>query len=179
MVKANLNFKRAVMDKIIGGTKLATCFQCGKCNDVCPVSARWGSRYNPRDLVLFSSLGYQDALVAAVKRDPFVLWGCTACETCDEMCPSEIPITDIITMLKNAVVPAGLCPDFYPQSVQAIITVGKALPLMEAVAKRRTDMGLPDIPKMPQEEVEAILKATGMPEILEKAAKAKAPGGEQ
>lgn len=53
MVKVDLNFKRAVLDKLVDGDKISYCFQCGKCNDVCPISARWGSRYNPRDIVLF------------------------------------------------------------------------------------------------------------------------------
>jgi heterodisulfide reductase subunit C2 len=170
MVKSNLNFKRAVLEMVLGGEKLKTCFQCGKCNDVCPVSQRWGSRYNPRDLVLFSSLGYQEALVQAVQRDPFLLWGCTACETCDEKCPAEIPITDIITVLKNAVVPLGLTPKFYPEAEKVIMDNGVAVPSMSAIEKRRTKMGLPTTPPDPsKEEVQTIMKKLGIPEILEKA----------
>lgn len=169
MVKINLNLKRQVLEMILGGEKLATCFQCGKCNDVCPVSQRWGSRYNPRDLVLFSSLGYEEALITAVKRDPFILWGCTSCDTCDEMCPAEIPITEIINLLKNAVVPLGITPEFFPQSAQAIMEHGVSIPLMSAIEKRRTGLGLEAPPKAPKEEVEKLMKATGMDEILEKA----------
>ena len=114
MVKIDLNIKRAVLDLMMGGDKLSYCFQCGKCNSVCPINQRWGSRYNPRDLVLFSALGYKEALFSAIARDPFVLWGCTACETCDEMCPAEIPITEIICFLKNAASAAGAVPGLWP-----------------------------------------------------------------
>ena len=169
MVKIDLNLKRQILEMILDGEKLATCFQCGICNDVCPISQRWGSRYNPRDLVLFSSLGYKEALVAAVQRDPFILWGCTACDTCDEKCPAEIPITEIINLLKNAVVPAGLVPEFYPKSSQTIMEEGVAIPLMSAIEKRRTNLGLDAPPQAPKEEVKAIMEATGMGEVLKKA----------
>lgn len=169
LVKIDLNLKRQVLEMILDGEKLATCFQCGMCNDVCPVSQRWGSRYNPRDLVLFSSLGYTEALVTAVKRDPFILWGCTGCDTCDEYCPAEIPITEIINLLKNAVVPMGITPEFFPSSSQTIMENGVAIPMMAAIEKRRDQLGLEKAPNAPKEEVEKLLKAVGLPEILEKA----------
>ncbi len=174
MVKINLNLKRQILEMILDGSKLATCFQCGKCNDVCPISQRWGSRYNPRDLVLFSSLGYEEALITAIKRDPFILWGCTACDTCDEMCPAEIPISEIINLLKNAVVPLGLTPDFYPQSSKVIMENGVSIPMMSAIEKRREGLGLKETPRIPIDEVETLMKATKMPELFQKIKEEKA-----
>ena len=141
MPKIDLNLKRTVLDLIMGSDKISFCIQCGKCNEVCPVSQRWGSRYNPRDLVLFSALGYKEALVAAVVRDPFVLWGCTSCETCDEMCPAEIPITDIISKLKNVSVSLGVSPDFYPDSTRTVMENGMAIPVQAAINQKKRKLG--------------------------------------
>jgi heterodisulfide reductase subunit C2 len=162
MVNIDLNFKRSVLDLMMGGHKLSYCFQCGKCNDVCPVSQRWGSRYNPRDIVLFSGLGYKEALFAAVGRDPFILWGCAACETCDEMCPAEIPITDIICAIKNAACAAGACPDYYPNSSEIIRDNGMAIPVQAAITKRREKLGVGVAPKIPVDEIQTIMGATGI-----------------
>lgn len=168
MVKVDLNLKRAVLDMMMGGEKLSYCFQCGKCNDVCPVSQRQGSRYNPRDLVLFSALGFKEALVSAVVKDPFVLWGCTTCETCDEKCPAEIPITDIISMLKNVSVSLGVTPDFYPDSARAIMENGMAIPVQSAVEKRRDKLGIGPSPSIPAEEIKKIMLATGIDKLVKK-----------
>ena len=168
MPKIDFNVKRDVLDLMIGGDKISYCYQCGICNDVCPVSQRWGSRYNPRDTVLFSALGYVDALFTAIKRDPFILWGCTACETCDEKCPSEIPITEIICYLKNAAVAAGLTPEFYPESARTIRDNGMAIPVQPAINKRREKLGIGLPPNIPVDEVKAIMEATGINKVLGK-----------
>ncbi len=168
MVNADLNLKRAVLDLMMGGDKLSYCMQCGKCNDVCPINKQHGSRYNPRDLVLFSALGYKEALFAAVGRDPFVLWGCTSCETCDEMCPAEIPITEIICLLKNAACAAGATPEFYPQSCRTIRDNGMAIPVQEAINKRRDKLGIGLPPKIPVDEVKMIMSLTGIENSIKK-----------
>ena len=166
MVKVDVNLKRAVLDMMMGGEKLSYCFQCGKCNDVCPVSQRWGSRYNPRDLVLFSALGFKEALVSAVVKDPFVLWGCTTCETCDEKCPAEIPITDIISLLKNVSVSLGVSPEFYPSSTRAVLECGMAIPVQPAVEKRRESLGIGLAPAIPAEEIRKLMQATGIDKLV-------------
>jgi len=168
MPKIDLNLKRTVLDMMMGGDKLSYCFQCGVCNDVCPISARWGSRYNPRDIVLFAALGYKEALVAAVIRDPFIIWGCATCDTCDESCPSEIPITDIISILKNLAVGAGLTPNYYPDSAKTTMEFGMVIPVQPAITKRREKLGLAVAPRIPVEEVQTIMKATGIEKVFRK-----------
>jgi len=167
MVKIDLNLKCVVFDMMVGGHDISYCYQCGRCNDDCPVSARWGSRYNPKDIVLFSALGYKEALFAAVKRDSFVLWGCTACETCDEVCPSGIHITDIICLLKNAAVAAGAAPAYYYDSSKAIMDAGMAIPVQAAIEKRRETLGIGASPKIPVDEVKTIMQATGADKLIE------------
>jgi heterodisulfide reductase subunit C len=172
-MKIDLNFKRQVLDLMIGGEDISLCYQCGYCNTVCPVHQRVGSRYNPRDLVLFSLLGYKDAIIN--HADPMGLWGCTACETCDVACPSKIPITDIIALLKNISVAQGKCPPYYPTQTQTIFDNGKAIPVQDAIEKRREKLGLAPAPTIHAEEIKTLMEACGIASLLEKAA----PSGEQ
>lgn len=165
-MKVDLNFKRQVLDLMIGGKDISYCFQCGQCNSYCPVFARVGSRYNPRDIVLFSALGAKDTILN--NPDPIALWGCTACETCDEICPAEIPITEIIGLLKNMSVELGKAPSYYPTSNKTIYDNGKAIPVQAAIEGRRQKLGLQPAPKVAVDEVKAILDACGIPGLISK-----------
>lgn len=169
MVDVNLAFKREVMDILGHGDKLAMCEQCGKCNDVCPVSQRWGSRYNPRDIVLFGGLGFLDALVAATVKDPFILWGCAGCETCDELCPAEIPITHIINNLKNKATSLGVVPQYYIDSNTMILETSMSIPPQDAIERRREQMGIGASPSVPKDEVNTILKELKLDQLMAKA----------
>jgi heterodisulfide reductase subunit C len=165
-MKVDLNFKRQVLDLMIGGKDISYCYQCGYCNTNCPVHQRVGSRYNPRDLVLFSLMGYKDAILN--HPDPLALWGCTNCETCDEICPSEIPITDIINYLKNLSVEKGKAPDYYPNLMKTITENGKAIPVQSAIEKRREKLGLAPASKVSVDEVKVIMEATNVPKLAAK-----------
>jgi heterodisulfide reductase subunit C len=170
-MKVDLAFKREVLDLMVGGHDISYCQQCGYCNMRCPINQRVGSRYNPRDLVLLSLMGYKEAIL---KREPFYIWGCTGCETCDEVCPQEIPITEIISILKNYSTQEGKAPKYYPTLTQSIIDCGKAIPSQTAIEKRREKMALPVSTSVPVEEIKTIMEATGTPGWL-----AKYKGGSQ
>jgi heterodisulfide reductase subunit C len=174
-MQIDLNFKRQVLDLMVGGQDISYCYQCGFCNTVCPVHQRVGSRYNPRDLVLFSLLGYKNTIIN--HPDPITLWGCTACETCDEACPSEIPIVDLINLLKNISSAAGKAPGYYGTQTETIMENGKAIPVQAAIEKRREQLGLGPAPTIPAEEIKTLMAECGVPELLEKMPKAGAAKG--
>lgn len=165
-MKIDLDFKRDVMDIMIGGHDISYCYQCGYCNERCPVHVRVGSRYNPRDLVLFAALGYKDAILN--HPDPFTIWGCTACETCDEVCPSGIHITDIISMVKNLSIKEGKAPAYYATIGQALIDNAMVIPSQAAIEKRREKLGVGPSPKVPVDEVKKIMEATKMQDTVNK-----------
>ena len=164
-MKVDPEFKRQVLDLMIAGHDISYCYQCGYCNERCPVHARVGSAYNPRDLVLLSALGAKDALLAA---DPFAVWGCTACETCDEVCPKHVPITEIISLLKNLSIQAGKAPAYYANMGTSLLANAMVIPSQKAIEQRREKMGIGPSPPVGAEEVKKILEKTKLADVVGK-----------
>ena len=98
MVSVDFELKKKIMDVHIKDT-LKYCYQCNRCTDVCPVANVVGSRYNPRLLIMNSFLGLHNAIFGL--ESSYNIWGCTACDTCDEVCPQKIELTEVFYILKN------------------------------------------------------------------------------
>jgi len=164
MVSVDYELRKKVMDAHIHDA-LKYCYQCGRCTDVCPVSRIAPDRYNPRGNIMLSFLGYN---VFKGQKDNFALWGCTVCDTCDEICPQKIELTEIFTVLKNMSIAAGEGPDYYTTQASAIYDAGKAIPSQPAIERRREQLGLPKIEEPSVDEVQKLLNATKLNIILKK-----------
>lgn len=70
------------------------CVTCGICSSSCPVSGIDG--YDPRMLVRMVSLGLVEELVDA--RWP---WICTMCGKCENVCPMQIDIVDLVRKIRS------------------------------------------------------------------------------
>ena len=66
----------------LGGDTINTCFNCGNCTAVCPLSR--DSTVFPRNTVRYLQLGLKDKLLQSA--DP---WLCYYCGECSETCPRE------------------------------------------------------------------------------------------
>ena len=161
----DVEFRRLVLGNYIDAT-LHYCFQCGRCNDECPVNKVSNGHYNPRNVILSAYLGLKSNLIGT--GDPIPVWGCTVCDTCDITCPQDIELTEIFTLVKNLSVEAGEAPEFYITQAKTIFEHGKAIPMQAAIEKRREKMGLPKVPTGFEDEVKTILKETKLDEILSK-----------
>jgi len=164
MVSVDYELRKKVMDAHIHDA-LKYCYQCGRCTDVCPVSRVAPDRYNPRGNIMSSFLGLN---VFKGQKDNFALWGCTVCDTCDEICPQKIELTEIFTVLKNMSIAAGEGPDYYTTQASAIYDAGKAIPPQPAIERRREQLGLPKIEEPNVDEVQKILNATKLNIVLKK-----------
>ncbi|MFX0074925.1 MAG: 4Fe-4S dicluster domain-containing protein, partial [Candidatus Hermodarchaeota archaeon] len=129
-METKAEFKKQVTDLHIGPDLLKYCYQCSKCSDNCPVTkvttdTYTTEGYNPRGNILMALLGHEDLLL---KGDELVVWGCTVCVTCDEVCPQNIELTEVFAFLKNQSIALGKGPDFIYNQAKAVYDSGKAIP---------------------------------------------------
>ena len=159
----DFEFRKQVMDFHIGSDVIKYCYQCSRCTDNCPISAvtidfYTTTGYNPRSNILNALLGYKDAVLSA---DPLAIWGCTVCDTCDEVCPQNIELTEIFSFLKNQSVAKGDAPDFIYAQAKAVFDSAKAIPPQPAIERRRQQLGLPAVAVPDINEVQTLLKNIG------------------
>lgn len=165
MVVVDYELKKKVMDAHIKDT-LKYCYQCNRCTDVCPVANVVGSRYSPRPLILNSFLGLHDLIFGL--ESSFNIWGCTACDTCDEVCPQKIELTEVFYILKNMSLAKGEGPDYFTGQASAIYDNGKAIPSQPAIERRRQQFGLPPVQSPSTDDVQKLLKLTKLNKLIKK-----------
>ncbi len=99
--------KKAVLDAF-------TCVECGRCQENCPAFAT-GKALNPKAIVLQNEAailaGRSEARLPDV-YDPGVLWQCTTCGACEDVCPVGIEHTPVIIGARRGEVSNGNAPDF-------------------------------------------------------------------
>ena len=82
-------------------TTFSHCFGCQSCSTICPVVA--GFDLPEKDLTLLPhqmmyslGLGMTDAAMNSA-----MIWNCLTCYQCQETCPQNVAVCDIIFLLKN------------------------------------------------------------------------------
>ena len=158
----DFEFRKQVMDAHIGSDVIKYCYQCSRCTDLCPVSNVTDQFYtrpfDPRMAVLGSLLGYKDLLLSL---PPEAVWSCQVCDTCDEVCPQGIEVTEIITLLKNVTTSLGKAPDHIYGQAKAVFDSAKAIPSQPAIERRREQLGLPAVAAPDVSEIQTLLNNIG------------------
>ena len=165
MATIDFNFRNQILGNDIGST-LAYCYQCATCSGACPVAQVTEGKYNPRRLILDALLGLKDKIFGL--ENIFNIWGCTVCDTCDEVCPQKVELTEIFTILKNISIERGEAPDYYTTQASTILENAKAIPMQPAIERRREQLGLPKVMEPDIAEVKKLLTSTKLPEKLPK-----------
>lgn len=82
-------------DRVLLATKgaAAACYQCGTCTATCPWGLVAGPSIAVRSVMRRAQLGI-DGWAEAV-------WQCTTCGACEEHCPHEVPIGDVMLGLRS------------------------------------------------------------------------------
>jgi heterodisulfide reductase subunit C len=150
-------FKFLVM-KEPGGQYITRCFACGTCTAGCPVR-EVDDRYNPRKIIRMALLGMKERVLSSD-----FIWLCSSCYTCQERCPQDVRITDLMTAMKNIAVREGYVPESYKAQVTLLKDHGRLYEIGEFENKKRSKMGLPPITES-AEEVAKILAATGVDKL--------------
>ena len=151
--------KEFTMSLIKQNPSLYPCLQCGICTEKCPVSKVTEGDYNPRNNILFALSGYKDLLIG--ERD-LVIWGCTTCHTCDELCPQNIELTKTFSYLKNQSIAQNNGPGFIYDQARTIFECAKAIPPQSAIERRRVELGLPITLEPDINELKTLLSNLGI-----------------
>ena len=98
--------------KEAGGGADKLCYQCGKCDTVCP----WNRvrSFFVRRMINQAKLG----LVPFESED---LWLCATCRNCVERCPRGVEIIDVMRAMRRLLVPEGVVPASIP-NLRGIMT---------------------------------------------------------
>jgi Fe-S oxidoreductase len=114
--------------KMKGGDAFKLCYQCGKCDTVCP----WNRVriFSMRKIVREAAFG----LTEIESED---IWRCTTCGRCPQQCPRDVKQIDSGVALRRVATEYGV----FPKPVRAIRTVSASLagqgnPLNEERQKR-------------------------------------------
>jgi heterodisulfide reductase subunit C len=86
-----------------------------------------------------------------------MIWLCSDCYTCQENCPMEVKITDIINHLKNLATHEDNTPLGVSTQEKLLMDQGKIYIIDEFDNKKRAKVGLPSLPEM-AEEAKRLLK---------------------
>lgn len=141
------------------------CFQCGTCTGGCPSGRR--TPYRVRQLVRKCLIGLKDEVIS----DPS-LWMCSTCYTCQERCPREIKIVEIVKMARNVAAQNGYMAPAHKATGSFVIKTGHGVPINDATMELRKRVGLDELPptthSFPEalEEVQKICEATGFNDLI-------------
>jgi len=134
----NSKFKYEVM-KEPGGENLLKCFSCGTCTASCPVR-EIDEQFNPRKIIRMTILGMKEVVL----KSDFV-WLCTACYICQERCPQDVMITELMNAIKNVAVKEGIIHPSYIAQVEALSNFSRLYEIGEFENKKRSKLGLPNL----------------------------------
>ena len=73
-----------------GGEGILHCYACGTCSASCPIRAI-DDEFNPRRIIRLALLGLKDEVLTSQ-----FIWLCTGCFICQERCPQDVRITDLM-----------------------------------------------------------------------------------
>ena len=135
-------------------SQLYECYECSKCSGSCPVTLA-KNFLGPRRILLKCLQQGQGAVI----KDP-TIWYCTTCQVCEDRCPQEINIPELLTGLKNMASKTGNIPERVKFAVEKIAKTGRSV-LGLKVNRERDRYGLPPLQDVDKQEITQILVATG------------------
>jgi heterodisulfide reductase subunit C len=100
------------------------------------------------------------------------LWMCTTCYTCQERCPREIKIVEIVKMARNIAALNGFMAPAHKATGSFVIKTGHGVPINDATMELRKRVGLGELPptvhSFPEalKEVQTICELTGFNDLI-------------
>jgi len=144
---------REQLGLVLEGDGVSYCYQCGACVGDCP-SARFSEDFNPRNIMLAVLYGMKDEVLG--ENSP--IWMCSNCFTCFDRCPQDVKPIEVIIALKNLMAKEGRMPRGVDKMVEGLLSTGRSAMVTGATHRRRTELGLPDLPEVDVEELHKLLE---------------------
>jgi heterodisulfide reductase subunit C len=119
-------------------------------------------RYNPRRIVRLALLGMRDRVLT----NDFV-WLCSACYTCDERCPQDVHIPELMNAIRNIAAREGYVPDAFRLQAEILRNHGRLYEITAFENERRTDQGLPPVREDARDVRRILVRAGVTPEAVE------------
>ena len=157
------SFKSEIMEK--GSESLAVCYQCATCSGACPSGRR--TPYLIRRLVRKSLMGLKEEVIS-----DDAIWMCTTCYACQERCPRDVKIVEIVKAVRNVAAHEGYMCLAHKKTGSFVAITGHAVPINDKIENLRAEIGLQEIPPTtalyPEalEEVQTLLKLTQFDELI-------------
>ncbi len=108
---------------------LKKCYDCGACNNDCPVAKI--TKFNPNQIVKTILEGSIDKLL----ENPSI-WMCLDCYVCYELCPMRIGLVDIFTTLRNLAKDRGFITNGFRGEYDAFKRMGTVAMFSHSARKR-------------------------------------------
>lgn len=118
--------------------------------------------YNPRKILRMVILGMRERVLSSD-----FIWLCSQCDTCEERCPQDVRIPEVMDVIKNLAVKEGYIHEVFAKQADTIHKLGILYAISDFENKRRVNMGLPKLPSQ-NLEVSEIYKITGLDKKLSK-----------
>ncbi len=142
------------------GSGILLCIQCGRCSSGCPI-ARLTNEHNPRRLM--------EMVILGLKKDvlPTQLpWYCLSCFTCLDRCPQGGDVGEVMFAIRNLAVKNGNVPAGVTGQAKALYETTRVINPVRSALDKRESMGLGKLDNEGLDEVQRILKKTGMDKIV-------------
>jgi len=108
ILQPDLKFKREILN--LGAHDLSSCYQCGTCSVVCPISTEHSPF--PRKEMVWVQWGLKDKLMADA-----AVWLCHQCSTCNTYCPRDAKPANVMAALRDYSIQHYAVPAFLGRAV--------------------------------------------------------------
>jgi heterodisulfide reductase subunit C len=128
-----------------GGEGIRACFACRACSAVCPITPIKAD-YDPRKIIRMALLGMK----REVLESPLI-WMCSSCYGCREVCPQDVRFTDVIFAIKNLAAREACIPPGLTAQKSLLTDHGRLYEITDFENEKREKMGLPPIAEHPED----------------------------
>ncbi len=93
-----------IANQLPGVATFSYCFGCQNCTTVCPVVMHFENPQEALGLLPHQIMNCLGLGLVEMATGPRMLWDCVTCFQCQEHCPQNVKVTDVLYQLKNLAV---------------------------------------------------------------------------